>query len=62
MCGRLNVIDDPLSVIVCEKLGIKFKTNTNNDLRPTQDVSAVGIQKGGAGSDGSLLGNKTFMG
>ncbi|MBY8032563.1 SOS response-associated peptidase [Vibrio fluvialis] len=46
MCGRLNVIDDPLCRIVCEKLGINFKTTTNTDLRPTQDVSAVGVQNG----------------
>ncbi|HFQ5311454.1 TPA: SOS response-associated peptidase [Vibrio vulnificus] len=46
MCGRLNVIDDPLSRIVCEKLGIKFSTPTNTDLRPTQNVSTVGIKNG----------------
>ncbi|PNH90229.1 DUF159 family protein [Vibrio diazotrophicus] len=46
MCGRLNVIDDPLCKIVCEKLGIKFKTSTNTDLRPTQDVATVGAQHG----------------
>ena len=39
MCGRLNVIDDPLCKIVCEKFVIKFKTSTNSDLRPTQDVA-----------------------
>ncbi|MBY8300496.1 SOS response-associated peptidase [Vibrio fluvialis] len=44
MCGRLNVIDDPLCRIVCEKLGINFKTTTNTDLRPMQDVSVVGVQ------------------
>lgn len=46
MCGRLNVIDDPLCKIVCEKLGINFKTSTNTDLRPTQDVATVGVQNG----------------
>ncbi|HDM8047798.1 TPA: SOS response-associated peptidase family protein [Vibrio fluvialis] len=46
MCGRLNVIDDPLCRIVCDKLGINFKTTTNTDLRPTQEVSAVGVQNG----------------
>lgn len=44
MCGRLNVIDNPLCRIVCEQLGINFKISTNTDLRPTQDVSTVGIQ------------------
>lgn len=44
MCGRLNVIDDPLSRIVCDQLGINFKTPTNADLKPTQEVSTVGVQ------------------
>lgn len=44
MCGRLNVIDNPLCRIVCDQLGINFKTSTNTDLRPTQAVSAVGMQ------------------
>lgn len=46
MCGRLNVIDDPLSRIVCEKLGIHFRAETNTDLRPTQPVSTVGMKNG----------------
>lgn len=41
MCGRLNVIDDPLSRIVCEQLGIRFSTKTNHDLKPTQTASTV---------------------
>lgn len=46
MCGRLNVIDDPLCRVVCEKLGINFKTSTNTDLRPTQDVATIGVLHG----------------
>ncbi|HHY0507517.1 TPA: SOS response-associated peptidase family protein [Vibrio parahaemolyticus] len=44
MCGRLNVIDDPLCNIVCENLGIRFKTTTNRDLHPAQYVATVSIQ------------------
>ncbi len=46
MCGRLNVISEPLCRIVSEQLGIRFKARTNTDLRPTQIVSTVGIQHG----------------
>ncbi len=46
MCGRLNVMDDPLCRIVSNQLGIRFKTQTNTDLRPTQMVSTVGMQHG----------------
>lgn len=45
MCGRLNVIDSPLCSIVCENLGIRFKTTTNRDLRPTQSVATVGVHQ-----------------
>ena len=40
MCGRLNVIADPLCQEVSNILGICFSTATNKDLRPTQQVSA----------------------
>jgi putative SOS response-associated peptidase YedK len=46
MCGRLNVINEPLCRIVSEQLGISFKTETNIDLKPTQIVSSVGVQNG----------------
>ncbi|WP_440878086.1 SOS response-associated peptidase [Vibrio natriegens] len=46
MCGRLNVINEPLCRIVSEQLGISFKTETNKDLRPTQIVSTVGAVHG----------------
>ncbi len=46
MCGRLNVINEPLCRIVSQQLGISFKTETNKDLRPTQIVSGVGMQNG----------------
>ncbi|WP_052481032.1 SOS response-associated peptidase [Gilvimarinus agarilyticus] len=42
MCGRLNVVDDPLTQWVCDALGIEFSTTTNTDLRPTHQVATVG--------------------
>lgn len=41
MCGRLNVVSDPLCQLVTEQLGFKFDTPTNHDLRPTQMVAAI---------------------
>lgn len=41
MCGRLNVMRDPLCHVVRDKFGIAFRTDTNLDLRPTQTVSTV---------------------
>lgn len=41
MCGRLNVIKDPLTSWIGEALGISFDTVTNNDLRPTQSVDTI---------------------
>lgn len=42
MCGRLNVMDDPLCEVVCEQLGMEFSTESNTDLRPTEQVACVG--------------------
>lgn len=41
MCGRLNVIDDPLVQWIADVLGITFTTQTNRDLRPTQQVETI---------------------
>ena len=41
MCGRLNVISDPLCDWVSGQLGIKFHSETNRDLRPTQRVATL---------------------
>jgi len=46
MCGRLNVIDDPLCNIVCEQLGLDFNTTSNNDLRPTERIACIGNHHG----------------
>lgn len=45
MCGRLNVIDDPLCTWVQDMLGLNFHTETNIDLRPTQTVATISLQK-----------------
>ncbi|SES63115.1 SOS response-associated peptidase [Thalassotalea agarivorans] len=41
MCGRLNVLDDPLAQMVSDLLGINFSTETNVDLCPSQRVAAI---------------------
>ena len=41
MCGRLNVIGDPLAHWVGDVLGVAFTTQTNRDLRPTQTVDTI---------------------
>jgi len=41
MCGRLNVVADPLSMLVSEMLGINFSTVTNNNLSPSQQVATI---------------------
>ena len=41
MCGRLNVIDDPLCQIVSDTLGIKFYSKSNNNLCPSENVAAI---------------------
>lgn len=41
MCGRLNIIDDPLCQLVSDTLGISFSTKSNNDLRPSEEISAI---------------------
>src|SRR5690625_1022583 len=46
MCGRLNVIADPLCQIVSEALGLVFDVPDNNDLRPTQAVGAIAQHEG----------------
>ena len=39
MCGRMNVIADPLTQLVSEMLGIKFTTETNTNLCPSETVA-----------------------
>lgn len=42
MCGRLNVMDNPLTEQVCEELGIRLSVSTNADLCPTEHISSIG--------------------
>ncbi|QSX29110.1 SOS response-associated peptidase family protein [Shewanella cyperi] len=46
MCGRLNVIADPLCHWVSEQLGLDFITEDKKDLRPTDPVTAIGLEQG----------------
>lgn len=46
MCGRMNVINDPLCQIVSEAVGIKFWTESNNDLCPSQNTSTISLING----------------
>ncbi len=41
MCGRLNIIADPLAQLVSETLGLDFWTTTNQDLRPSESISVI---------------------
>ncbi len=41
MCGRLNVVDDPLSMIVSNQLGVQFASPTNTDLKPSQTIACI---------------------
>lgn len=41
MCGRLNVISDPLCQHVNQYLGMSFSTGSNNDLCPSQRIAAI---------------------
>lgn len=46
MCGRLNIIDDPLSHMINNLLGIEFSTQTNLDVRPSETVDVIVGQYG----------------
>lgn len=58
MCGRLNVIDDPLVHWICNVLGVEFTTQTNRDLRPTQTVDTIAATGSGAGQLATTWGIK----
>ncbi len=46
MCGRLNVINDPLAQWVSQVLDLDFRTSTNTDLRPTEHIDTVVSMEG----------------
>ncbi len=41
MCGRLNIVDDPLAQLVSDFLGIDFKTTTNTNLCPSETLATI---------------------
>lgn len=41
MCGRLNIINDPLAQLVSDFLGINFNIVTNKNLCPSETVATV---------------------
>ncbi|MDN7135978.1 SOS response-associated peptidase [Pseudidiomarina terrestris] len=45
MCGRLDINDHQLTRFVSEQLGLNFTTQTNHDLRPTQQVEIVAYEQ-----------------
>lgn len=48
MCGRLNVKEDPLNMLVSQALGIDFRTDSNPDLCPGQSLDVVALEHGRA--------------
>ncbi|WP_136484309.1 SOS response-associated peptidase family protein [Vibrio sp. H11] len=60
MCGRLNVIDDPLNRLVSEMFGIRFTARTNHDLRPTQTVATVAVSHGEVGQLDLIWGTQPY--
>ncbi|USD40185.1 SOS response-associated peptidase family protein [Vibrio sp. SCSIO 43135] len=46
MCGRLNIIDDPLTRLVSQIAGIRFTTKSNSNLCPTDSVSVLATAQG----------------
>jgi len=41
MCGRMSVLEKPVSAYVDDEFGIQFNTKDNLDLRPTQNVATL---------------------
>lgn len=41
MCGRLKILDEPITLAISRLLGIQFTPKTNHNLRPTQMVSVL---------------------
>ncbi len=42
MCGRFNIIDDPLTKLTGELLGIEFTTSANSNVCPSETIATVG--------------------
>lgn len=43
MCGRFNVIDDPITQSIMELLGIDFSITTNDNVCPSELISSIAI-------------------
>lgn len=43
MCGRFNIVDDPLAKLTSELLGIEFSTQSNNNVCPSELINTVSI-------------------
>ena len=43
MCGRFSVVSTSLDTLVHEETGVRFTTETNIDLRPTQTASTLAM-------------------
>ena len=46
MCGRFNIIDDPLTKLTSELLGLEFSTKSNPNVCPSEQVASVGLVDG----------------
>ncbi|WP_083250304.1 SOS response-associated peptidase [Shewanella colwelliana] len=46
MCGRLNIIADPLNQWVSDALGLTFASQQQQDLHPTQSLDIVTLEEG----------------
>jgi len=46
MCGRFNIIDDPLTQFVCHIFGIEFSTTSNSSVCPSESVATIGYANG----------------
>lgn len=43
MCGRFNIIDDPLTKLTSQLLGLDFSTKSNSNVCPSEHVACVGL-------------------
>jgi len=44
MCGRFNIIDDPLTKLTSEILGLEFSTRSNSNVCPSEQVACVALK------------------
>ena len=51
MCGRFNIIDDPLTKLVGELLGIEFSTQSNSNVCPSEQISTIALSNNSTSRD-----------